>query len=93
MSLKVADEEFWRGAERIRDISDELLDIFVLYEKIIHELIKKGICDVQINNVLLKKVDTLRKHAKSLENISDKVVALTYSFIDDIDQADSYLYD
>lgn len=93
MSLIVADEEFSRGASRIRDMSDELLDIFTLYGKIIDELTKKGICDVAVHNVLAEKVAALSGYADSLSNITDRIVNVTNDFIADIDEADSYLYD
>lgn len=93
MSLIVADEEFWRGAERIQDMSDEILDIFTLYSKIIFEIIEKGICDVLVYKVLVEKVTTINKYADLLSNISERIVNLTNDFITDIDEADSYLYD
>jgi hypothetical protein len=93
MSLKVADEEFYRGAARIHDMSDELLDIFTMYGKIIDELKQKGICDVLVCNVLAEKVSTLSTYAELLTNISNKIVNNTNNFIYEIDDADSYLYD
>ncbi|MDF2905337.1 MAG: hypothetical protein K0R34_658 [Herbinix sp.] len=93
MSLIVADEEFSRGASRIRDMSDELLDIFALYSKIIDELTQKGICSKSVQNVLAEKVTTLSGYADLLSGITNRIVNETTSFITDIDEADSYLYD
>jgi hypothetical protein len=93
MSLIVADEEFSRGASRIRDMSDELLDIFALYSKIIDELTNKGICSNSVQNVLAEKVTTLSGYSNLLSGITSRIVNETTDFIADIDEADSYLYD
>lgn len=93
MSLVIADEEFERGAKRILDMSDELTDIFRTYSSIIQELLKKGICDTAINNVLTEKLETLEKYAKDFVEISTLIVDHTKTFLTDIDEADAYLYD
>jgi len=93
MSLIIADEEFERGASRIHDMSEELLNIFASYAAVIRELKNEGICDVLVTNVLEEKVTTLNTYTDLLVNITDGMVKYTNDFISDIDDADSYLYD
>lgn len=93
MSLIIVDEEFERGAKRIKDMSDEILNIFVCYSKAIQTLTMEGICDVAVNNVLSEKLEILDTYAKTLADISSSIVNHTNEFIDDIDEADSFLYD
>lgn len=92
MSLIIADEEFWRGAARIRDIADELMDIFTLYSKIINELTRKGLCDVAVNNVLVEKTNLLTQYKIKLSSYTMKIEENTNTFIANIDKADSFLY-
>lgn len=93
MSLIVADEEFERGAIRIRDMSEELNEIFNTYSTIIQNLKKEGICDIAIDNVLTAKLDKLMSYGKEFNEISSFLVNKTENFLVDIDEADAYLYD
>lgn len=93
MSLIVADEEFERGANRILDMSEELKEILLSYSGIIDTLLKTGINDIAIDNVLSGKMETLTSYTKEFTEISASLVEKTKTFLVDIDEADAYLYD
>jgi hypothetical protein len=93
MSLIVADEEFERGASRIFEMSEEIKEILLSYSKIIEALMKDGINDILIDNVLSDKMNTLSSYRKEFTEISASLVEKTKAFIEDIDEADAYLYD
>jgi hypothetical protein len=93
MGFIIADQEFYRGASRIQEISDELLEIINSFGTIINHLLEEGICDVAVNNVLTEKTTALNSYAELLSGITCNIVEYTGNFIAELDDADSYLYD
>lgn len=93
MSLIVVDGEFEEGAKCIWDMSAELNEIFRSYSAVIQILQKEGICDTLINNALTLKVNTLAMYAKEFSEISALLVEKTKVFLNDLDEADAYLYE
>lgn len=93
MGLIVADEEFFRGASRIQDMSEELLEINNSFNTIIDKLIIEGICDLLVNNQLLEMTASFEMLSSLLSEIASNIVEHTNSFINEIDDSEAYFYD
>jgi hypothetical protein len=93
MGLIVADEEFFSGAARIQDISEELLEINSSFNKIIDKLISEGICDLLVNNHLIEIETSLSMLSSLLTEIASNIVEHTNCFINEIDDAEAYFCD
>lgn len=91
-NIIVFDEEYAYAAKEILDYGNALISYIDKYTKLVNRILEKAIIDVEISLRVLGIVNRVEALKSVLETISKEASSLCKSYVEEIDNADKYLY-
>ena len=88
----VTDENFRLASNRIKNYGNFLYQTLTEYEWILLQVSYHAIQDPMISRILGKLLENLPQIRQSIKSAADTIGQYSLSFVEEIDQADQFLY-
>lgn len=92
MSLIVKDAEIVRAGRMISSTMEEIVELNKSFNQVLVNLTSKGIVDEEISVQLLNRKESLTETITHISRETENVMKLVNSYINEIDEKDSYLF-